>query len=65
MTNLGRASAVAACLPAGVLDEILDIWEGREDKSVVMHFKDGRCLRMEATDIKQYGKDDFSEGGAG
>ncbi len=61
MTKLGLASAVVACLPDGVMEQILEIWEARADRSVVMHFKDGRCLRMEATDIKQFSKGDFIE----
>ncbi len=62
MTRLGQASAVVACLPNGVLEQILEIWEARADRHVEMEFKDGRCLEIKVTDTKRFQKEDFKEG---
>ncbi len=65
MSKAGLASAVLACLPAGVMEQILEIWEKQSDRRVVLNFKGGRCLKIEVTGIQQFGKDDFGKGGAG
>ncbi len=65
MSKAGQASAVVACLPTGVMEQILEFWEEQSTGRLLLHFKDGRCQRAEATDIRQYGKDDFGKGGAG
>ena len=61
MTRLGQASAVVACLPNGVLEQILEIWEERADRHVEMEFKDGRCLEIKVTKSERFQKDDFKE----
>jgi hypothetical protein len=61
MTRLGMATAVAACLPVGVLEQILDIWEARADRHVEMDFRHGRCLSIKVTDTKKFTLDDFDE----
>ena len=61
MTTAGLASAVLACLPAGVMEQILDIWEAQADRHVEMDFRHGRCLRIKITDTQQFTLDDFEE----
>ncbi len=65
MSKAGLALAVAACLPAGVMEQILEIWEDQADRHVEMDFKDGRCLAIKVTDTKRFGSEDFDKGGAG
>ena len=65
MSKAGLASAVLACLPEWAMEKILHIWEIRGDWKVIMHFKGGRCVKVDATEFKQFGKDDFGKGGAG
>jgi len=61
MTRLGLATAVVACLPNGVMEQILEIWESKGDYQVVMEFRHGRCLRIKVTESRQFQGEDFAE----
>lgn len=62
MTRLGAASAVIACLPNGVMEQILGIWEARTSCHVDMEFQDGRCMEMKVTTAQRFQKEDFNKG---
>ena len=61
MTRLGLASAVVACLPVGVMEQIMEIWEGKTSCHVDMEFQVGRCMEMKVTTAMRYKNEDFKE----
>ena len=56
------ATTVVACLPDGVLQQILDIWEDRSNRRMILDFKHGRCLKSEVIKTQRYTNDDFNQG---
>lgn len=59
MTRMGMATAICACLPDKVMEQILEIWESRADRHVEMDFRHGRCLSIKVTDTKKFTLKDF------
>jgi len=60
MNRSALATSVVACLPADVLEQLLEIWEAQLDRHVEMEFHHGRCLEFKVTTRQQFSNADFT-----
>ena len=60
MSRAGQATLLVECLPAGVLEQLLEIWEAQLDRHVEMEFHHGRCLEFKVTTRQQFSNADFT-----